>query len=56
MTSINGFRNEEFELEMEFCQKKMHGFVIKMDDMDTTSLKTPWKLILKLFGRKCNGL
>lgn len=36
MTSINGFCNEEFELEMEFCQKKMHGFVIKVYDMDTT--------------------
>ena len=46
MTSINGFCNEEFELEKEFCQKKMHVSVIKVHEakMDATSLKTPWKL------------
>lgn len=32
MTSINGFCNEEFEMEKEFCQKKVHVSVIKMYD------------------------
>lgn len=34
MTSINGFCNEEFELEKEFCQKKVHVSVIKTDDSE----------------------
>lgn len=34
MTSINGFCNKDFELEKEFCEKKMHFSFIKMHDSE----------------------
>lgn len=34
MIIINGFYNEEFQLEKEFCLKKMHITVMKIHDSE----------------------